>query len=318
MKRSKAFTLIELLVVIAIIAILAAILFPVFAQAKKAAKATTVLSNLKQNALAHLMYSADYDDVFALQNKLWTTPTGTFFTTWQEDVQPYMKNRGIIIDMLLPGPPDPAANPQGSFYQRNSHFGVPLRGNANTGWTTPVGSTPGAWQFGATVRTAQVTGGRLLAYDGVFGAGVGPGAAWGNYKDAPSISQTAIENVAEMVMVAQSANWGMWWGFTPNPASFFVRWVDNNLNIMADHWTYSGFHSRKNPRCGICSGMMPVAALPAAGSTGPDVNGIPHGQGIYAATDGSAKVADFRGQIMRGVQISSGLWVCDRLWPHTR
>ena len=41
-KHVRAFTLIELLVVIAIIAILAAILFPVFAQAKAAAKKTTV------------------------------------------------------------------------------------------------------------------------------------------------------------------------------------------------------------------------------------------------------------------------------------
>ncbi|MCA1947339.1 MAG: prepilin-type N-terminal cleavage/methylation domain-containing protein, partial [Armatimonadetes bacterium] len=62
MNKQRAFTLIELLVVIAIIAILAAILFPVFAQAKKAAKKTTCLSNVKQHALAVLMYSADADD----------------------------------------------------------------------------------------------------------------------------------------------------------------------------------------------------------------------------------------------------------------
>ncbi len=61
--KSKAFTLIELLVVIAIIAILAAILFPVFAQAKKAAKKTASLSNIKQLSTANIMYCADYDDL---------------------------------------------------------------------------------------------------------------------------------------------------------------------------------------------------------------------------------------------------------------
>ncbi|MBC8066023.1 MAG: prepilin-type N-terminal cleavage/methylation domain-containing protein [Chlorobia bacterium] len=89
MQRSRAFTLIELLVVIAIIAILAAILFPVFAQAKAAAKKTSDLSNLKQNMLATLMYSNDYDDYIP-------------HTVFQEDyvfavrILPYTKNKDIF------------------------------------------------------------------------------------------------------------------------------------------------------------------------------------------------------------------------------
>jgi len=63
MRKSRGFTLIELLVVIAIIAILAAILFPVFARAREAARKATCLSNLKQVALACLMYAQDYDEV---------------------------------------------------------------------------------------------------------------------------------------------------------------------------------------------------------------------------------------------------------------
>jgi prepilin-type N-terminal cleavage/methylation domain-containing protein/prepilin-type processing-associated H-X9-DG protein len=62
MRRRCGFTLIELLVVIAIIAILAAILFPVFARAREKARQASCQSNLKQIALAELMYVQDYDE----------------------------------------------------------------------------------------------------------------------------------------------------------------------------------------------------------------------------------------------------------------
>lgn len=48
----RAFTLIELLVVIAIILVLVAILFPVFNGARRSAKMTTSMSNLRQMAQA--------------------------------------------------------------------------------------------------------------------------------------------------------------------------------------------------------------------------------------------------------------------------
>ena len=61
-KTARGFTLIELLVVIAIIAILAAILFPVFAKARAKARQTACLSNMKQLAMATIMYTSDWDE----------------------------------------------------------------------------------------------------------------------------------------------------------------------------------------------------------------------------------------------------------------
>ena len=64
--KHSGFTLIELLVVIAIIAILAAILFPVFATAREKARQTQCLSNLRQFAMATMMYTQDFDETLPL------------------------------------------------------------------------------------------------------------------------------------------------------------------------------------------------------------------------------------------------------------
>ncbi len=107
---SRAFTLIELLVVIAIIAILAAILFPVFAQAKEAAKKISCVSNMKQVALATIMYANDYDDTiypfqyFHMDNgipayKFWYADFNYITSTWDFNngfVGPYMKNDKVV------------------------------------------------------------------------------------------------------------------------------------------------------------------------------------------------------------------------------
>src|SRR5262245_224938 len=58
----SGFTLIELLVVIVVMAIMAAILLPALSRGKEQAKSTACRSNMKQLALAFLMYSEDNGD----------------------------------------------------------------------------------------------------------------------------------------------------------------------------------------------------------------------------------------------------------------
>jgi len=102
--KNKGFTLIELLVVIAIIAILAAILFPVFTQAKNSAKSIATVSNMKQIALAGIMYSDDNDDV-NLPHQLcinngpgFNASCGTPDAGYYWYLQNYVKSKAIVWD----------------------------------------------------------------------------------------------------------------------------------------------------------------------------------------------------------------------------
>jgi len=61
-RKSSGFTLIELLVVIAIIAILMAILMPALNRVREQGKRAVCLGNLKQLALAWIMYADENDD----------------------------------------------------------------------------------------------------------------------------------------------------------------------------------------------------------------------------------------------------------------
>ncbi len=89
----RGFTLIELLVVIAIIAILAAILFPVFARARAKGQQTSCLSNVRELAMATLMYIGDYDGV--LPPAIYLEPDGSRWWSTMELIEPYVGNQQI-------------------------------------------------------------------------------------------------------------------------------------------------------------------------------------------------------------------------------
>ena len=93
MLTRKGFTLIELLVVIAIIAILAAILFPVFARAREKARQSSCSSNLKQIAIAWMMYAQDFDERAAPG---WNWIVYASVRNWNATfMRPYIKNEQI-------------------------------------------------------------------------------------------------------------------------------------------------------------------------------------------------------------------------------
>lgn len=153
-RPSGGFTLIELLVVIAIIAILAAILFPVFAKSREAARKAQCLSNMRQLALAHLMYAADYDDVLPLQGQPAVNdcrdggPTGGplrlcdqqhNFGVWGA-TEEYYKSLGVLKCPSDPGPEDLkntwfSNRPSGETYKTSSYA-------ANGGPDTDTAYTP--------------------------------------------------------------------------------------------------------------------------------------------------------------------------------
>ncbi len=129
MKR-RGFTLIELLVVIAIIAILAAILFPVFAQARAKARQMTCASNLRQVAMAGLMYIQDYDETLFHGAYLGRGGSvGNFgFYQWPWLLRPYTKTPNVFWC-----PSEPASeyrDPTNEFYDyvfgRNPAWGYNL------------------------------------------------------------------------------------------------------------------------------------------------------------------------------------------------
>jgi len=68
MAKQRAFTLIELLVVIAIIAILMAILIPALQRAREQGKRASCLNNLRQLALAWIMYADENEDKIVRAN----------------------------------------------------------------------------------------------------------------------------------------------------------------------------------------------------------------------------------------------------------
>ena len=130
---------------IAIIAILAAILFPVFAQAKAAAKKTACLSNVKQQTLAFVMYSTDYDDnspMFKDKYGHQVDGNGNWVSGgyWFDLLQPYTKNFGIVFcperNLVDPGEKGYVPAQNGQYYEPGYGYDDGFVSDSGWGLTT--------------------------------------------------------------------------------------------------------------------------------------------------------------------------------------
>jgi len=278
---------------------LAAILFPVFAQAKAAAKDSAALSNVKQMATGHLLYSSDYDDAFCLMITTPFTIDGTGSSVsgpWQALIRPYTKNMQIAYH---PKSPAPSSSDAQKWIKEWQFWGVVPRALAlkNRDANNRV-----FFNDGVLVAGVQ------SFVDGPFGAGIDgvAGTAYNQTVTAPSLSQTNIENISDVIMMAEATSYDFNMGRNTNSGAGTLGVFCQSGNSYA--LTQSAY--------GVTTiiGTPTARKSASAGADGLSGCAYPKGMTTMAATDGSAKAVDYRGRIFERATTSAGIVVVKRMW----
>lgn len=264
LSQARGFTLIELLVVIAIIAILAAILFPVFTQAKKAAKKTASLSNIKQLGMGIRIYLTNNDDTMPDQA---SDPVTGFpwWTAGSEVPCGAAASGGCTLGFM-----DPAAHQNWGAavypYVKNLDLykssAVPIGGNVPWSYSSAPGAGNASYAFNgvalAKPETAISAPGDFIVLQGKIDTGrealVQP-TIWSKSNASPN-------------------------GSTSGPAcnGIDLNWMGNNYD-KGDNYAYADGHARYSLRTGIKFRNFGVSSEVGClrgdcGQTGPNTAGL--------------------------------------------
>jgi hypothetical protein len=234
--------------------------------------------------------------------------------TWQTECQPYIKNWDLLFH-----PKNSRGNASYVNWQRMLNYGaVPRAANQNLTAQGARDYMQNDTSLGSFSR--RVCNSQACRYTGLFGIGCQGTSCTGSlgypsstYTNAsvPSLSQTAVDQVADALMISEGSMWDLWMGYgLDGILTYGVMWTPADFNVQGlGTFTMSGPHGRKN-------------ALPQSpdGACTPNICdgmsfGIVNGMNTSCYADGHAKARAYRGGAMQIGQLSTGEWVIKSLWP---